>query len=72
MLESTRPDIEGEEEVGKEGDLAVAMVTDDFGNPNEPNEKEADIDRNKCSKKDGAVSPSLGSAGSIERPVRLQ
>jgi hypothetical protein len=72
MLESTRPDIEGEEEVGKEGDLAVAMVTDDFGNPNEPNAKEADIDSNKCSKKAGAVSPSLGSAGSIERPVRLQ
>ena len=29
-------------------------------------------DRNKRSKKDGAVSPSLGSAGSLEEPVRSQ
>jgi hypothetical protein len=72
MLESTQPDNEGEEAIGKEGDLAMAMVTDDFGNPNEPNREEADIDRKKHSKKAGAVSPSLGSAGSMERPVRSQ
>jgi hypothetical protein len=48
----------------------MAMVTDDFGNPNEPNREEADIDRKKHSKKAGAVSPSLGSAGSMERPVQ--
>jgi hypothetical protein len=32
----------------------------------------AETDRNKRSKKDGAISPSLGSAGSLEGPVRSQ
>jgi hypothetical protein len=48
------------------------MVTDDVGNHNEPNAEEADMDRKKRSKKAGVVSPSLGSAGSSERPVRSQ
>jgi hypothetical protein len=56
----------------EEGNLAVAMVTDDSGNPNEPNIEEVDVVRKKRTKKAGADSPSLGPVGSIERPIRSQ
>jgi hypothetical protein len=48
------------------------MVTDDSGNPNEPNIEEVDVNRKKGTKKAGADSPSLGPAGSIEIPIRSQ
>jgi hypothetical protein len=47
-----------------EANLANKEVIDENGNTVK--------DRNKRTKKDGAVSPSLGSAGSLEVPVRSQ
>jgi hypothetical protein len=72
LLQSERPYAEGEEGLEEEGNLAVAMVTDESDMPNAPNAEEVDVDRKKRTKKAGADSPSLGSTGSLERPIRSQ
>jgi hypothetical protein len=50
----------------------AAVLVDDTGISKEPHPEVADTDRKKRSKKEGANSTSLGSAGSLEEPVRSQ
>jgi hypothetical protein len=50
----------------------AAMLVDGTGIPKEPHPEVTDTDRKKRSKKEGANSTSLGSAGSLEEPVRSQ
>jgi hypothetical protein len=57
--------------LGKENALAV-VVHDDTHPPTAMMEVETEKDRLKRSKKAGAISPSLGSAGSQEESVRSQ
>jgi hypothetical protein len=72
LLQSERQCAEEDEILEEEGNLAVAMVTDESGMPIVSNTEEVEADRKKRTKKAGADSPSLGSAGSLERPVRSQ
>ncbi|KAK1682888.1 hypothetical protein QYE76_043736 [Lolium multiflorum] len=50
----------------------AAMLVDGTGISKEPHPEVTDTDRKKRSKKEGANSTSLGSAGSLEEPVRSQ
>jgi hypothetical protein len=72
LLQSERQCAEEDEILEEEGNLAVAMVMDESGMPIVSNTEEVEADRKKRTKKAGADSPSLGSAGSLERPVRSQ
>jgi hypothetical protein len=57
---------------GVTGVGSTAMVTDEMAVPTNVLENKSENDRKKRSKKDGADSPSLGSAGSLEEPARSQ
>jgi hypothetical protein len=66
-------DNQEEENAMLEKENALAMVVNDGTHPSTAMmEVETEKDRLKCSKKTGANSPSLGSAGSHEEPVRSQ
>jgi hypothetical protein len=51
---------------------STPMVTDAMTKPSADLEEVDDDERNKRSKRDGAISTSTGSAGSREDPVRSQ
>jgi hypothetical protein len=54
-----------------DGNSTLPMIIDEPSSP-QAQVEDSDIERNKRSKKAGADSPSLGSAGSREESVRSQ
>jgi hypothetical protein len=56
---------------GASGNMDTVLVTDGISTPDVPGEGD-EKDRTKRTRKDGANSPSVGSAGSQEDLVRLQ